>query len=293
MVLSFSFTFTTLKSKSKKTLKKSKMRTLLFTGKIIVLTFLIILTACNSKHKNKDAATNENWIQLFNGKDLNDWQIKFAGYELGENFNNTFRVEDGLLRIRYDDWDDWGEQFGHIFYKDEFSHYKLRVEYRFVDEQVKGGPDWALRNNGLMLHGQSAESMELDQQFPTCIEVQLLGGNGTHIRSTMNLCTPGTNVVMNGELNEVHCINSESKTYHGDQWISAEVEVHGGEIIRHFVDGEEVMSYTKPQLDPRDATFEKLLPEDGNIFISKGTISLQAETSPTDFRKVELLVLEE
>jgi len=135
--------------------------------------------------------------------------------------------------------------------------------------------------------------MEPDQNFPVSIEVQLLGGDGKNKRTTMNLCTPGTNVVMNGELIEQHCINSDSQTFHGDQWVTAEVEVRGGEIIRHFVEGEEVMSYEKPQLDPREPYYNKLLPEDGNKIISKGTISLQAETHPIDFRKIELLVLDE
>lgn len=259
-----------------------------------------IIFSCNSgqnqqrgSQKSAENESGENWIQLFNGKDLNDWQIKFRGYELGHNLNNTFRVEDGLLRVRYDDWDGWNNEFGHIFYNGEFSHYRLRVEYRFVGDQVKGGPGWAFRNNGLMLHGQSAESMEVDQDFPVSIEVQLLGGNGRDERSTMNLCTPGTNVVMDGILVEDHCTVSGSKTFHGDQWVSVEVEVRGGEIIRHFVEGEEVMSYTQPQLDPRDKYYTKFLPEDGNLIISKGSISLQAESHPTDFRKVELLILEE
>lgn len=270
------------------------MRTLKLFSKIAILAFVLVTTACNQKPKNQpEEKSAENWIQLFNGKDLNDWDIKFKGYEMGVNFNNTFRVEDGLLRVRYDNWEKWDSQFGHIFYRGEFSHYRLRVEYRFVDEQVAGGPGWAIRNNGLMLHGQTAASMELDQDFPTSIEVQLLGGNGTDERSTMNLCTPGTNVEMDGKLIEQHCINSKSKTCHGDQWVSVEVEVHGGEVIRHFVDGEEVMHYEKPQLDPRDKTYEKLLPADGNKILTKGTISLQAESGPTDFRKIELLVLEE
>lgn len=263
----------------------------------IVMVLASILSACNAKAKNQQAdekSAEENWIQLFNGKDLNDWDIKFTGYELGYNLNNTFQVEDGLLRVRYDNWEKWESQFGHIFYKGEFSHYRLRVEYRFVDEQVAGGPGWAIRNNGLMLHGQSAASMELDQDFPTSIEVQLLGGIVDTIpRSTMNLCTPGTNVEMNGKLIEQHCIVSKSKSYYGDQWVNVEVEVRGGEIIRHFVEGEEVMYYEKPQLDPRDKHYEKLLPADGNKILSKGTISLQAESGPTDFRKIELLVLEE
>jgi len=274
------------------------MKTLKITSKIIVLALAVLVSACTSKPKTNNTeeqvvekSAEENWIQLFNGKDLNDWDIKFKGHELGDNYNNTFRVEDGMLRVSYENWDEWNGKFGHIFYKGEFSHYRLRVEYRFVGEQVKNGPGWAFRNNGLMLHGQSAESMELDQDFPTSIEVQLLGGPEEGPRPTMNLCTPGTNVVMGGKLIEQHCIQSKSETYRGDQWVSVEVEVKGGETFRHFVDGEEVMYYEKPQLDPRDQYYEKLLPADGNKIITKGTISLQAESHNTDFRKIELLDL--
>jgi len=278
------------------------MQRLFSSSKWLAILLIAVLTACSSGSKQQSEESSaevteeksaENWIQLFNGKDLNDWDIKFTGHELGVNYKNTFRVEDGLLRVSYENWEEWDKTFGHIFYRGEFSHYRLRVEYRFVGEQVKNGPGWAFRNNGLMLHGQTAESMELDQDFPTSVEVQLLGGDGENPRTTMNLCTPGTNVVMNEKLIEQHCIKSKSETYHGDQWVSVEVEVRGGEIIRHFVDGEEVMYYEKPQLDPRDEYYEKLLPEDGNKIISKGTISLQAESHNTDFRKIELLVLEQ
>lgn len=275
----------------------SKMNKLISSSKVLLLALIITLSACNSKPKKqnpREKLAGENWIQLFNGKDLNDWDIKFRWEELGVNYNNTFRVEKGLLRVSYENWEEFGEKFGHIFYKGEFSHYRLRVEYRFNGNQVKGGPGWAFRNNGLMLHGQSAESMELDQDFPTSVEVQLLGGlKGKGERSTMNLCTPGTNVEMNGKLIEAHCINSKSETQHDDMWVEVEVEVRGGEVIRHFVDGVEVMSYEKPQLDPRDKNYEKHLPADGNKILSKGTISLQAESHNTDFRTIELLVIEE
>ncbi len=277
------------------------MHSLLLSSKWGSLILLIVLSACSSKPKSQDGnqksaelTVSENWVQLFNGKDLNDWQIKFKGSELGENYNNTFRVEDGLLRVSYDNWDEWNGKFGHIFYKGEFSNYRLRVEYRFVGNQVKGGPGWAFRNNGIMIHGQPAETMELDQDFPTSVEVQLLGGvEGKGERSTCNVCTPGTNIVMDGNLIEQHCINSKSETYTGDQWVSAEVEVHGGKVIRHYVNGKEVMHYEQAQLDPRDQYYDKLLPADGNKILSKGTISLQAESHPTDFRKIELLELDE
>lgn len=260
---------------------------------------LFVASSCNTGNTNQSTQekSTENWIQLFNGKDLDGWTPKFTGHELGENYRNTFRVENGILRVCYDDWNEWDGAFGHLFYKDEFSHYRLRAEYRFVGEQTKGGPSWAFRNNGLMLHGQSAASMELDQQFPTSVEVQLLGGiksmEGYDPRSNLNVCTPGTNIVMNDTLVERHCTSSTSPTFYGDDWVTVEVEVVGNEVIRHFVNGQEVLSYNKPQLDPKDEYAAKLIPADGNLMLSKGTISLQAESSPTEFRKVELLVLYE
>ena len=151
--------------------------------------------------------------------DLDGWDVKISGHDLNDNFANTFRVEDGLLKVRYDGYDSFNNQFGHMFYREPFSRYVVAVEYRFVGEQARGGPDWALRNSGVMIHSQSAKSMAKDQDFPISIEVQLLGGNGTGERSTANLCTPGTNVVMNGRIETRHCISSASKTFHGEEWV--------------------------------------------------------------------------
>ncbi len=252
----------------------------------ILLLIVAVFVSCQPKKQK-----NEGWIQLFNGKDLNDWKIKITGFPLNENYGNTFRVEDSLLKVRYDQYEKFDGKFGHIFYKHPYSHYRIRVEYRFVGDQCPEGPGWAFRNSGIMIHGQSAESMEVEQDFPVSIEVQLLGGNGKDDRSTLNLCTPGTNVVYNDTLWTQHCTNSSSKTYHGDQWVTVEVEVRGDSIIKHIVDGQTVLEYSKPQLDPRDPSFQKLLPADKNILLSKGSISLQAESHPVDFRKVELLNL--
>ena len=249
----------------------------------LALTLALAMSCTSTKPKNSE------WIQLFNGKDINDWNIKITGFPLNENFNNTFRVEDSLLKVRYDQYTKFDGHFGHIFYKHPYSHYKIRVEYRFVGEQAPEGAGWAFRNSGIMIHGQSAESMELNQDFPVSIEVQLLGGNGTDERSTLNVCTPGTNIVMNGQLWTEHCTTSKSKTYHGDQWVTVEVEVRGDSIIRHIIDGKAVLEYTQPQLDDRDPSYLKLLPADGNKLLKQGTISLQAESHPIDFRKVELL----
>ena len=234
------------------------------------------------------------WVSLFNGKDLTGWTPKIRYSDLGDNNGETFRVRDGLLQVRYNGghYQKFGEQFGHLFFKDSFSNYRFRVEYRFVGEQCPEGPGWATRNSGVMIHGQDPKSMAKDQDFPVSIEVQLLGGNGKDVRTTSNLCTPGTNVVMNGELKLQHCISSSSKTYHGEQWVTAEIEVHNNEVIRHLLEGEVVLEYTKPQLDERDDDAKKLI-KDGNLMLTGGTISLQSESHPIDFRKIEIMVLED
>lgn len=238
----------------------------------------------------QDAAPK--WRQLFNGKDLTGWTPKIKGYALGENFGDTFRVVDGLLTVSYDKYDAFQKRFGHLFYKDEFSNYRLRTTYRFVGPQVKGGPGWAFRNSGLMLHGQSAASMGKDQDFPASIEVQLLGGRDQGKRPTLNLCTPGTHVVIDDALWTRHCLDSESKTYRGDGWVTAEVEVRGG-VFRHIAEDQIVLSYEGPQLDPRDGTAKKLLADGRDKMLKGGTISLQSESHSIQFRSVELMELDE
>lgn len=254
---------------------------------VILLIVVSLASGCTRKQPVQD-----DWFPLFNGKDLNGWTVKIKGYDAGDNFGNTFRVEDGLLKVRYDQYDNFGNRFGHLFYKDTFSHYIIRVEYRFVGEQCPGGAGWAYRNSGIMIHGQPLGTMEKEQDFPVSIEVQLLGGDSAGERPTANLCTPGTNVVMNGQLITDHCISSSSLTYRGEEWVIAEAEVHGGEVIRHIVNGDTVLVYHSPQLDERDSTaFRKLLPVYGSKIIRSGAISLQAESHPVDFRKVELKIL--
>ena len=239
-------------------------------------------------------------MPLFNGKDLTGWTPKIRGHKLGDNFGNTFRVEDGLLKVRYDAYDKFDERFGHLFYQGEYSNYRLRVEYRFVGEQASQGPGWAIRNSGVMVHGQKPETMTIDQDFPSSIEVQLLGGDGKNPRTTLNLCTPGTHVEMNGKLFTPHCTNSKSKTYHGEQWVTAELDVVGNEVIRHSVDGQVVLEYQRPQLDPNDNNTKHLLADEEKetglkplperLQLHRGTISLQSESHPIDFRKVEIMV---
>jgi hypothetical protein len=238
------------------------------------------------------AHAEEKWVQLFNGKDLSGWTPKIRGFDFGENPRDTFRVENGAICVRYDAFEKFNDRFGHLFYKAPFSNYVVRVEYRFVGKQLPDGPGWALRNSGIMLHCQEPSTLRKEQEFPVSIEVQLLGGDGKEPRTTANLCTPGTHVVMNGKLHTPHCTNSKSETYHGEQWVTAEIEVHGSGRIIHRVNGQQVLEYEKPQYDPGDADARKLMEETGSSMIQMGYISLQSESHPVDFRKVEIRQLD-
>jgi hypothetical protein len=265
---------------------------------IALITLLIV--GCKSKPESEskevevEEEMTENWISLFNGKDLDGWSPKIKGYDFGDNVHNTFRVEDGVIKVSYDGYDGkFNDAFGHLFYKTPFSNYILRMQYRFTGEQIEDGAGWATRNSGVMIHCEDPKNMAKDQNFPLSIEVQMLGGIAEGVsRPTGNLCTPGTNVVMDGELITEHCTNSNSDTYYGDQWVSLEVEVHSDSLIIHKVNGKEVLRYSKPQyggadMDEYSAAYKDKIGET----IKGGYISLQSESHPTEFRNIELLEL--
>ena len=241
------------------------------------------------------SAVDEDWIQLFNGRDLTGWTPKLTHHDLGDNFGDTFRVENGLLKVRYDRYPDgFQTQFGHLFYAKPYSYYRLRVEYRFVGEQCAGKPGaWANRNSGIMFHAQAPQTMTEEQDFPISIEAQFLGGlSDGKPRPTLSMCSPGTEIVYNGELYPKHCLESASKTYDGDQWVQIELIVIGGAHITHLVDGQKVLEYSLPQIGGGVVTnFDPKVKRDGEL-VSGGYIALQSESHPLDVRKIELLDLE-
>ncbi len=259
---------------------------------VTLLTMAALSVQAQTPVANPDAA-KEDWVVLFNGADLKGWVPKIAKHDLGDNAGNTFRVEEGLLKVRYDKYKSFDGQFGHLFWKDPYSYYKLVVEYRFVGQQAPGNPGaWALRNSGAMLHSPDPRTMPRDQNFPISIEAQFLGGNSDgKPRSTANMCSPGTEIVFQGKLYPDHCLNSSSPTFDGEQWVRAELEVHGAGKITHSVNGQKVLEYELPQygggaVDPYNTSTKP----DGEL-IEGGYISLQSESHPIDFRKVELLNL--
>ncbi|MCC8020308.1 MAG: DUF1080 domain-containing protein [Rikenellaceae bacterium] len=253
--------------------------------KTLLIIAAALLAACGG---GKTTAT-ENWVPLFNGSDLEGWTPKFAGFAAGENYANTFRVEDGILKISYEDYEDgFNGHFGHLFTDGVYSSYILRLEYRFVGEQAEGAPAWAYRNNGAMLHSQHPETMGLWQNFPVSVEAQILGGNGTDERPTANVCTPGTTVAVGGERVEAHCSPSRAETYHGDRWVTMDVVVFADSLVHHIIEGDTVLTYTALQIGGN--------PVDGApVFapgpLREGHIAIQAEGHPTEFRRIDILEL--
>lgn len=236
------------------------------------------------------AAEERPWISLFNGKDLSGWTPKIAGHALGANFANTFRVEDGILKVSYEDYTKFDSQYGHLYSNLAYSHYILRLEYRFTGKMMADAPDYVNLNSGVMIHSQTPQSMGFKQGFPASVEFQFLADEGKGPRSTANLCTPGTHVEIGGELVKKHIVSSSAPTFPAEEWVVAEMEVRGSDEVIHRVNGIEVLRYQRPQLDPGDemAPASELLAAGAETLLSSGHIALQAEGQPVWFRKIEL-----
>ncbi len=258
----------------------------------LALLLSIVLLSSPSCHPPQQSSANTKWQSLFNGKDINNWVVKIHHHDINVNFGNTFRVEDGIIKVRYNQYDDFNDQFAHLYYKNPFSSYHLRLEYRFVGELHKGAPSYTLRNSGVMFHSQDPRTMPKEQDWPISIEMQFLGGLGDgKPRPTGNMCSPGTEIVMNGKIVASHCINSSSKTYDGEQWVKAELIVLGDSLVTHIINGDTVLQYSKPQIGGGVVNrFDPAIKQDGKL-LSSGFIALQSEGHPVDFRNIELMDL--
>ncbi len=244
---------------------------------------LAILTTALSPIAN---ASEDTWVSLFNGKDLSGWTVKVAKHPIGENPYQTFRVEDGMIKACYDQYPSFDGQFGHIYTNQSYSNYRIRVEYRFDGQWMSDAPSWTELNSGIMLHCQSPLSLSLDQEFPVSLEGQFLAEGTSAGTQTANVCTPGTHVELNGELSDLHIVDSTSELFPGEEWIQFEAEVHGNELIIYRINGIEVNRYTHPVLDQNDKDAKRLIENGAPLQVSYGHIALQAEGHPVWFRNI-------
>lgn len=259
--------------------------------KYLLLVLLISSSLFQSCHSNKMLSGQkaaQQWISLFNGNNLDGWIPKIAGFKAGENFGNTFRVQDGMLSTRYNQYDSFNSRFGALYYNKLFTNYRLKVEYRFTGTLTPGAPSWGFRDGGIQYHCQGPASVDLKQSFPVCLEYNLLGGNGKDERPTGEICASGMTVDLNGKKNTSYCTPPTIKrTFAGDQWVTAEIEVRGGKIT-HFVNGEQILQFENPRYDAANAMAKKLITA-GDNEVKGGYISLQSNSHPMDFRKIEIM----
>lgn len=255
--------------------------------RLLLLLIPVMLTSFQLKNNN-DNITPKKWVSLFNGKNLEGWTSKIAGYSPGENFGNTFRVENGILSIRYNAYDSFRNRFGALYFNKKFTNYRLKVEYRFVGDLTPGAPTWGYRDGRIQYHCQSPASMGIDQPFPLCLEYNLHGGNGKDERPNGEICANGIYVSVNGRRNDSYCTTPfVQRTFHGDQWVTAEIEVHDGKVT-HYVNGEEILHYEDPRYDTANALVKKLGITTADL-VKDGYISLQSNSHPMDFRKIEIM----
>jgi hypothetical protein len=256
-------------------------------GKVILLA--VALGLGQLAHSQTPApAEGPEWHSLFNGHDLSGWTIKIAKHPLNENYRDTFRVEDGVIKVAYDKYGKFDEQFGHLYSNLAYSRYILRLEYKITGKAVPDSPPWAKLNSGVMIHSQSPLSLELDQAWPASMEFQFLAMGSAAGKQTGNVCTPGTNLEMGGKLITDHIIDSTAKMPAVDEWVGVEVEVHGNDEVIHRVNGVEVLRYQHPQLDPNEDSARKLMAAGAPLQLEYGHIALQAESQEVWFRNIRL-----
>ena len=254
---------------------------------VSILVAASCLTACATE---PGLAPDPSWQSIFDGETLTGWTPKITGQALGEDAGNIFRVEDGALVVSYDAYDTFSGEFGHLFYDQPLSDFRLRVTYAFGDAQLPDGPTWAFMNSGVMVHAQAPDTMREDQYFPVSIEAQFLGqSDPTSARTTANMCSPGTHVVIDGVLTKQHCVDSQVRARATDEWVVFEIEVRGGNLIALSIDGEEAMRLTGPEFDAADPDVQRLGLSGP---VTQGYIALQAESHAVRFKDIELLLLE-
>ena len=259
-------------------------------SKLKVIAYLCISVLMFECGSVKTAARNEGWETMFNGRDLDNWTTKINHYEVGDNYGHTFRVEDNMIMVRYDHYEDmFNDRFGHLYFNRPYAYFHLTLEYRFVGELYPGAPSYTIKNSGVMFHSQDPNSILVDQNWPISVEMQLLAGiDKRKQRPTANMCSPGTDVVYDGQIDPRHCINSSSETYFRKQWVKAELIVLGDSLITHVINGKNVLQYTKPQMGGGVVNgFDPNIWEEGKL-LDHGFIALQSEGQPIDFRHIKI-----
>ncbi|AYB35579.1 DUF1080 domain-containing protein [Chryseolinea soli] len=248
---------------------------------------IIALASCYSSEPADE------WRNLFNGSDISNWIVKINHHPVGDNYGETFRVEEGMIKVRYDHYKKFDGQFGHLYYKSPFSKFHLSLEYQFIGQVRDDAPANTALNSGVMFHAQDPRTMNVDQGWPICVEMQFLAElEDGQPRPTGNMCSPGTEILFNGKRYESHCLDSSSPSYKPGTWVKADLIVLGDSLITHLINGDTVLQYSKPTIGGGSVEEYNTSEWQPGKALKSGFIALQSEGQPINFRNIKIRLLE-
>lgn len=235
------------------------------------------------------------WRDLFNGKDLKNWQVAIAGQEPGKDPDQLVQVRDGNIHMYADTDENANVPFGVIVHEEEFSHYHLSLEYRWTGKKFAPRKE-AIRDAGLLYH-----STETNMVWPESVEYQIQEGDTGDIvfirtggftwmhpnpeKAPEGQGKPGLLPEHGGYLmprvtNTWDYIGRFPVLDRNEGWNQVEILVRGADYAEHMVNGK-----TKARL------FD-LQNQDGSPR-SKGKISLQLEGAEIEYRNIRIRPLPE
>jgi hypothetical protein len=123
---------------------------------IILLISISSISLAQSVANNPKVSekSSDEIVQLFNGKDLNNWVFKLKDPSVDPA--TVFTIVNGVIHIE-------GNPDGYMRTKESYSDYRLHVEWRWPSEAT---------NSGVFVHAQPPDSIWL-----RCVECQLKAGD--------------------------------------------------------------------------------------------------------------------
>jgi hypothetical protein len=256
------------------------------------------------------------WIKLFRGSNTSDFYSFMGTTRVVPSKNKSAFPNGTFTVISGDTIQSSGSPLGHLIFKQAFSHYRVQYQLHWpgtlgntgllhkVQEddtaqsqgfprsvECQGDPGqglgqiWALgsiNENGSMVnggtwitfHGKSIthpqNSSGTARQFdPASPEIDYGGGGD-----------PSNNLIVGqpgyGQPKPAGLSNG---------WVTIEIESHGRDTTRHFVDGKLVMEYRNPRIGPRGNAKQLIK------YLESGLFAWQSEGSKVWFRNMKIMLL--
>jgi len=250
--------------------------------------------AVSKAAKEKKSTDTGGWRPLFTGKNLDDVDTILATKTPTEDPDRFVQVKDGVFHIYRDTPNGKKSPFGYFATKDEYSHFHLRLEYKWGTKKFAPRTN-VVRDAGILYH-----IFDEHKVWPRSIECQiqekdtgdlfLVYGTGATINVDPKGKTPqymdpaaGGKLIERGKESGVSRV-IKSETVEKDGWNTVEVIVRGSESAEHIVNGKLVNRYT--DLKQFNSATKKWEP------LSRGKLAFQVEGAEILYRNIEIKILD-